>query len=150
MSDSLAKKKIAKKLLHASPREKKWKKDDINRPIRASKHSISGLYIAFRSEQAFRVAIYMGLGFFLLGLWLHIWVKPFSLYQWLFFLVGYAVILLVELLNSALEILCDLVEPDYHISIKFTKDVASAAVFLSYSLNAILWAAILAQNFIFD
>jgi diacylglycerol kinase (ATP) len=43
----------------------------------------------------------------------------------------YLLIPLIELINSALEDICDLVSPDYNEKIKWAKDKGSAAVLMA-------------------
>ncbi len=48
-------------------------------------------------------------------------------------------VLIVELVNSAIESIVDLVSPDYHELAGKAKDCGSAAVFLSLILTAVVW-----------
>jgi diacylglycerol kinase len=48
------------------------------------------------------------------------------------------VMLIAELFNSAIEVLCDFVEPQQNDRIRVTKDIAAAA-----GLSILVWAAIL-------
>jgi len=52
-----------------------------------------------------------------------------------------ASVLVVELLNSAIEALVDLASPDYHLLAKRAKDIGSAAVFVSIALALLLWSS---------
>ncbi len=63
-------------------------------------------------------------------------------------LVGSLILLLgVELLNTAIERLCDHVHPERHEAIKVTKDLASAGVFCAIALAALIWIAALITRF---
>lgn len=57
--------------------------------------------------------------------------------QWLVVLMCIALVLSLEMMNSAVEKLCDLVHKDYHPAIKVIKDVAAASVLLSAIVSAI-------------
>ncbi|KGO35305.1 diacylglycerol kinase, partial [Desulfobulbus sp. Tol-SR] len=59
----------------------------------------------------------------------------------------YAVLLIVELLNSAIESVVDLVSPDYNIYAKRAKDMGSAAVLFSLLLALVLWLTAFADIF---
>ena len=48
-------------------------------------------------------------------------------------------VLVVELMNSAIESVVDLASPDYHLLAKRAKDIGSAAVFVSIALTVFLW-----------
>jgi diacylglycerol kinase (ATP) len=52
-------------------------------------------------------------------------------------------ILIVELLNSAIEWVIDYVRPEIHPLAKRIKDMASAAVFLSYINCIVVWVVML-------
>jgi diacylglycerol kinase (ATP) len=48
-------------------------------------------------------------------------------------------VLIVELLNSAIEAVVDLASPEYHVLAQRAKDLGSAAVFVSLALAIVLW-----------
>jgi diacylglycerol kinase len=58
-----------------------------------------------------------------------------SAMEWVIILGCIGLILALEMMNSAIEKLCDLVHPEKHPTIKFVKDVAAGAV---------LWASVMA------
>lgn len=61
---------------------------------------------------------------------------------WWLALIGVLVLLLiVELLNTAVEKLSDHVTPGHHLDIKVVKDLGSAAVFCALALAVLVWAA---------
>jgi diacylglycerol kinase len=51
-----------------------------------------------------------------------------SMVQWLCVLLCIGMVLCLEIMNTAIEKLCNLVNPNYHPTIKIIKDVAAAAV----------------------
>ena len=55
-------------------------------------------------------------------------------------------ILAVELLNTAIEKVCDHVTPSLHADIKIIKDMGSAAVFFALVCAALLWGVTAAQR----
>ena len=57
-------------------------------------------------------------------------------------------VLIVELLNSAIEAVVDRVSFDWHDLSKRAKDIASAAVLLSLLLCAGIWLTVIAQRFV--
>jgi len=57
-------------------------------------------------------------------------------------------VLAVEFLNTAIERLCDHIEPKKHEAIRITKDLASAGVFFSLVLAGVIWVAALWERFI--
>ncbi len=52
-------------------------------------------------------------------------------------------VLSIEFLNTAIERLCNHIQPDRHEAIRITKDLASAGVFFSLALAGIVWIAAL-------
>ncbi|NMH16551.1 diacylglycerol kinase [Tepidiphilus sp. B18-69] len=58
------------------------------------------------------------------------------------------VVLVVELLNSAIEAVCDLVHPEAHPLVARAKDLGSAAVLLSIACAALVWGGVLWLRFV--
>ncbi len=106
----------------------------IGRHISACIYSKEGLQAAFKGEAAFRQEVIL----FLLFLPL-IFFLPFSLVFKVLLLVANTIVLIVELLNSAIEAVVDLVSPEYNILAKNAKDMGSAAVLLTVMLASTLW-----------
>jgi len=110
----------------------------LNRILHAFGYSMQGLAAAWRGESAFRqeavLALLMLPCAFLLG---RDWVQ-------VALLAGTVVlVLIVELLNSAVEATVDRISFDLHDLSKKAKDLGSAAVFLSLVLCALTWLAAL-------
>jgi diacylglycerol kinase (ATP) len=116
----------------------------VKRLWRATINSWNGLVAATQSEQAFReelvvLALGVPLAFFLT-----------AEAGWRFALIGSLVFLLiVELLNTALEKLCDRVSRDQDMAIKRVKDMGSAAILLSLLLAGSMWIWVVANRFFF-
>lgn len=110
----------------------------LNRILHAFAYSMQGLGAAWRGESAFRqeavLALLMLPCAFLLG---RDWVQVAVL-------AGTVVlVLIVELLNSAVEATVDRISFDLHDLSKKAKDFGSAAVFLSLVLCTLTWLAAL-------
>ena len=56
-------------------------------------------------------------------------------------------VLSIEFLNTAIERLCDHLHPEKHEAIRITKDLASAGVFFSIALCALVWLGALWARF---
>lgn len=114
----------------------------LDRLIRATGYSIAGLRAAC-TESAFRQEAWLAAVLLPLSLWLgRTWVETALL-------AGSAVlVLIVELLNSALEAAIDRISFELHDLSKRAKDIGSAAVFLSLMLCAGIWLAALWHRFI--
>lgn len=104
----------------------------------ATGHSIAGLRAAYRGEQAFRQEVWLGALLAPLGLWLgHDWVETTLL------LGSLALLMIVELLNSAVEAVVDRVSLEWHELSKRAKDIGSAAVLLALLLCSGVWLSAL-------
>lgn len=105
------------------------------RLINASMWSWSGLKKAFRDEAAFRQETIL---FFLLGP-LGYWLGKSPAEKCL--LVGsLLLVLIVELLNSAIETAVDRISEEQHPLAGKAKDMGSAAVFLTLMNVVLVWA----------
>lgn len=110
----------------------------LDRVIRATGYSLEGLASAYRGESAFRqefwiAAVLMPLAFWLGSGWVEVALLAGSV----------VLVLIVELLNSAIEAAVDRVSFDLHDLSKRAKDIASAAVLLSLLLCCGIWFAAL-------
>ena len=78
---------------------------------------------------------------------------PFSffiardLWIWVALVGSLLFVLSIEFLNTAIERLCDHIQPDRHEAIRITKDLASAGVFFALALAALVWLAALLARF---
>ena len=89
-------------------------------------HAAGGIGHAFRKEANFRIHVLAMALVVALGVALHI-----SATEWLFVAGCSMLVLSMELMNTAIENLCDLISTEYHPLIKIIKDVAAAAVLMS-------------------
>lgn len=68
--------------------------------------------------------------------------------QWIAVIVAIVMVWLAEALNTAIEIVCDLVSPDYHPLVKKAKDIAAGAVLVAAMGAAIIGVIIFLPYFI--
>jgi diacylglycerol kinase (ATP) len=110
----------------------------INRVVRACSSSARGLAGAFRDEAAFRQELAFAAIVIPLGLWLgRTGVERALLVAPMLF------ILVVELLNSAIEATVDRIGLEHHVLAGLAKDIGSAAVFVSFVLLGAVWLLVL-------
>jgi diacylglycerol kinase (ATP) len=116
----------------------RYKPRGVTRVIRALGSSIKGLAGAFRDEAAFRQELALAVLVIPLGLWLgHNGVERALL-------IGpMLLILIVELINSAIEATVDRIGLERHVLAGLAKDIGSAAVFMSFILLGIVWLLVL-------
>jgi diacylglycerol kinase (ATP) len=108
------------------------------RVLRALGASVRGLAGAFREEAAFREELAFAAIVIPLGLWLgHSGIERALL-------VGpVLLILIVELINSAIEATVDRIGFERHALAGLAKDIGSAAVFMSFVLLGAVWLLVL-------
>jgi diacylglycerol kinase (ATP) len=108
------------------------------RLVNATGYSFAGFAAAARHEDAFRQELMLAVVLIPLGLWLGANGVERAL------LVGSVLlVLIVELLNSAVEATVDRVSLDDHNLAKRAKDIGSAAVMLSLASLAVVWLLVL-------
>lgn len=90
------------------------------------KYAFSGLSYAFRTQFNFKFHTVALLFTGIAG-----WILKLSTLEWLWITVAIALVLLSELLNTAIEVLVDLVSPAYHEKAKIVKDVSAGAVLIA-------------------
>jgi diacylglycerol kinase (ATP) len=110
----------------------------ITRLVSAAGASWLGLTGAFREEAAFRQELGLAAVVIPLGLWLGrtgveraLLVAPVLL------------VLVVELLNSAIEATVDRIGMERHVLAGLAKDIGSAAVLMSFILLGVVWLLVL-------
>ncbi len=108
------------------------------RMLRAFRASMQGFAGAFREESAFRQELALSALVIPLGLWLGqngiervLLIAPMFL------------VLIVELINSAIEATVDRIGLERHALSGLAKDIGSAAVLLSLLLLAVVWLLVL-------
>lgn len=94
--------------------------------LRRFLHSMHGLAYVWRTEPAFRFRVMLVLGIWCVAILTHL--EPTPSFMLLFGTCG---MLGAEVANTALEEVCDFIEPRYDPRIKAVKDMLSATVFLS-------------------
>jgi diacylglycerol kinase (ATP) len=111
------------------------------RLIAAWRHSRTGLRDAWREEEAFRLEAVLFVLSIPLAAWLSVSVSQFGL------MVGSLLLLMVvEILNSAIEAVVDRVGLDEHELSRLAKDLGSAAVLLAALFPAFIWGALLLER----
>lgn len=114
-------------------------------PLMESKHSLfksfqfalEGIKTAIQKGRNFRIQILLGMVAIVTGLILKI-----SGGEWIDLALIIALVLILELINTALEAITDLVSPEIHEKAKIAKDVSAAAVLIA-SAGAIAIGALI-------
>jgi diacylglycerol kinase (ATP) len=114
-------------------------KTGLRRLINAFGYSLSGLRAAYRLEDAFRQEVLMAAVLLPAALLLPVAASGRALLLGSVFLV-----LIVDLLNSAIEAAVDRISLEDHELAKVAKDIGSAAVMLSLVCMTVVWICVLA------
>jgi diacylglycerol kinase (ATP) len=93
-------------------------------------YATSGIAYAWRTERNFRLEVYISSLAIVLALLLGVNLVPV--------LICCSLVMSLELLNTALEAVVDLVSPTYHPLAKIAKDVAAGAVLLSACISLLI------------
>ncbi|UVW27977.1 diacylglycerol kinase [Massilia sp. H6] len=118
-------------------------KRGIARLLAACRNTCDGLAWAWRSEAAFRQEIVVIALASLLALLL-----PVSGIQKLALIGVLVLVLIVEIINSAIEAIVDRISLDRHPLSKVAKDMGSAAVALTLLLAVSTWAVVLYSRYL--
>jgi diacylglycerol kinase (ATP) len=113
-------------------------KSGVKRVFSAFFYSIDGLRTAWRHEHAFRQELMVAVPGIVIALML-----PISRFEKLALIGVLVLVLVVELLNSAIEAVVDRVSLDRHLLSKNAKDLGSAAVMLSFLFALVTWGVVL-------
>ncbi|MCH4563894.1 MULTISPECIES: diacylglycerol kinase [Halomonas] len=111
--------------------------------ISATDYSLRGLRAAFRHETAFRQELLVG-G---LLLPLAVWIGQGAV-EWILLVGSCLLVLIVELLNSAIENVVDRIGTEHHELSGRAKDIGSAAVMLSLVVAGLTWGLLAWQKFL--
>ncbi|WP_432695666.1 diacylglycerol kinase [Marinobacterium sp. YM272] len=108
----------------------------------ATRYSMKGIRAAYASEPAFRYES-----------WLVMAMTPASFFiaesglQLGLMIATLLLVLVMELLNTAIEAIVDRAGTEFHALAGMAKDLGSAAVFFSLFIVAVVWSGIIWDNF---
>lgn len=96
-----------------------------NRLLMSFSYALSGIFHVIRTERNMR--IHLGVAVLVL---ISAAVLSLTVHEWLFVIFAICGVFILEMINSALERLVDLVTQEYHPLAKQVKDIAAGAVFI--------------------
>ena len=100
-------------------------------------YALDGFKHAVKTETSFKLELLIALVVFPV-----IYLLPFELIFKLVLVITYFLIMIAELLNSAVENVVDLVTQDIHPLAKAAKDIGATAVLFTVILHIICWVVI--------
>ena len=104
----------------------------LSQKVKSLKYAMNGLHIAVQQEPNFRLQLALCAAAICLGLFFRI--SPF---EWLLIITLSGLVFTAELFNTALEELCDMLNPTHDPHVAKIKDLSAAAV-LAASVSALL------------
>ena len=117
-------------------------KGGLTRMVNALRYTWDGLRAAAKHEAAFKQELMV-----VVPLSIVAWFVPVSLPERALLFSCLQLILIVELLNSAIEANTDHISLERHPLAKRAKDMGSAAVFLTIVIALAVWCTVLWQHF---
>lgn len=104
--------------------------------------AFNGLSYAFSTQINFKFHVFSAIAVAALG-----YYAGLSLNEWCWIAAAVFIVLIAELFNTAIEILVDLVSPEYNPKAGLVKDISAAAVLLSSLMAAIIGLMIFIPKF---
>jgi diacylglycerol kinase (ATP) len=117
-------------------------KGGLGRIVGAFRYSMAGFRAAWQHEHAFRQEVMVAVPAAVVALLLRI-----SAFEKLALIGVLGLVLLVDLINAAIEAVVDRVSLERHPLSKAAKDLGSAAVALAITMAAATWAVVLYNRF---
>jgi diacylglycerol kinase len=100
--------------------------NSIKKLLHSFVYAVQGIVTTFKTQQNFRIEIVAALLAIVAGFSFHI-----TAVEWLVVLLCIASVLCLELVNTALESMCNVYTTAIHPTIKIVKDTAAAAVLVA-------------------
>ena len=120
------------------PGDPELKRRSFRNFISSVRYSIDGFFAAMKHEPSFREDFIFAILLVPFAI-----ILPVNAVSTALMIASLILILIVELLNSAIEWIIDYLRPERHPLAKRIKDMASAAVFLSYINCIVVWIIML-------
>lgn len=116
-------------------------KTGLRRVWNALHYSLAGLRAAYRHEDAFRQEVWLAAVLIPIALLL-----PVTGVERALMIACVLLVVIVELLNSAIEAAIDRIGLENHDLSKRAKDIGSASVLVTLVMTAVVWACVLLQG----
>lgn len=105
--------------------------------IKSVSYAVKGFYLLITTEHSIMVQLSISALMCILGFYLKI-----SAVEWMFQILAIGLVLTAESLNTAIEAICDYIQPNFDKKIGFIKDIAAGAVTFA-ALTALVIGAII-------
>ena len=105
--------------------------------IKSVTYAVKGFYLLITTEHSIMVQLTISALMCVLGFCMKI-----SAVEWMFQILSIGLVLTAESLNTAIEAICDYIQPNFDKKIGFIKDIAAGAVTFA-ALTAVVVGAII-------
>ncbi|WP_206365148.1 diacylglycerol kinase family protein [Sphingobacterium corticibacterium] len=105
--------------------------------IQSFKYAFKGLLHLIREEPNARIHFVAGIIAITCG-----WYFDIDKSEWLAVILCIGIVFTTEIVNTAVENICDYISPTYHHKIKIIKDLAAAAVLISAIMSVVVASCI--------
>jgi len=111
--------------------------------IRSFSYALHGIRYAYKTQANFRIHLVLLILVCIAGFFFAI-----TRMEWLLIIICSMMVLSFELMNTAIEYLCDTITKDLHPRIKIIKDVSAAAVLVCAAVAVIVALIIFVPKFL--
>ncbi len=115
----------------------------ITKQIQSFGHAFRGIFLLISSERSFQIEMACALGVTALG-----WYIDISATEWCLQWLAIALVLAAEGLNTAIEQLSDMVQPEKDMRVRNLKDISAGAVAICAIVSLIIAAIIYVPKFL--
>ena len=105
----------------------------VKRLFKSFNYAFRGLFKTFREEQNLKVQFFAALVVIILG-----WYFRISQLEWVILILVVGLVILMEIVNSAIERVTDVLKPRINDYVKEIKDIMAAAVMLASIIAVIV------------
>ena len=108
-------------------------KFSISKRLQSFKFALNGLAILIREEHNARIHLIAAVIVFFAGV-----LVGLSSYEWIALVWCISSVITLEIINSAIENVCDFISPQRHDDIKKIKDLAAASVLITATASVVI------------
>lgn len=105
----------------------------VKRLLKSFTYAFRGLVKTFKEEQNLKIQTFSGILVLILGFYFQV-----SRYEWIVLILIIGLVILMEIANSAVERITDVLKPRINSYVKEIKDIMAAAVMLSSIIAVII------------
>jgi undecaprenol kinase len=109
----------------------------IKRLFKSFAYAFRGLLKIFREEQNLRIQTFAAAAVLSLGVYFRV-----SRLEWCFLIIAIGLVILMEIVNSAIEMVSDVLKPRINSYVKEIKDIMAAAVMFASFISVLIGLAV--------